>query len=225
MKRKKRFNRYASFAPLFLRGLRLRNKYSKFTMTARLTYVANLIEVSRAKGIPGCVVECGVWRGGMSAGMAEILGPEREYYLFDSFEGLPPAQEIDGDAAIAWQKDKTGAKYYDNCKAEQKYAETAMQMSGAKKFHCIKGWFNQTLATFKPDTKIALLRIDADWYDSVLCCLEQLHKYLAPGAIVILDDYSTWVGCSKAVHKFLADHQSDARVDRKFGGIYVLRNL
>ena len=27
----------------------------------------------------------------MSAGIAEVLGPEREYFLFDSFEGLPPA--------------------------------------------------------------------------------------------------------------------------------------
>lgn len=44
-------------------------------------------------------MECGVWRGGMIASISEILGNNREYYLFDSFEGLPQAKEIDGIAA------------------------------------------------------------------------------------------------------------------------------
>ena len=220
-----RLVRGASAVPLFLRGNRLHKKYSNFTMIERRTYVANLLAASRSADVPGCVIECGVWRGGMIAGIAEVLGPDREYYLFDSFEGLPPARDIDGEAALAWQRDRNGPAYYDNCRAEQAYAESAMRMAGAKTFHCIKGWFDHTLINFAPESKIALLRIDADWYDSVLCCLEGLHKYLAPGALVILDDYDTWDGCSKAVHRFLADHESAARIDRRFGGIYVLRNL
>ena len=32
--------------------------------------------------------------------MIEIAGPDRRYYFFDSFEGLPPAKEIDGTKAI-----------------------------------------------------------------------------------------------------------------------------
>ena len=68
-------------------------------------YVNNLELCFEYKRIPGCVVECGVWRGGMSAGMAEVLGVERNYFLFDSFEGLPPAREdLDGTAAVAWQR-------------------------------------------------------------------------------------------------------------------------
>ena len=89
-------------------------------------YVANLCIVRALQSVPGCVVECGVWRGGMIAGIAEVLGPEREYILFDSFEGLPPAKEIDGEAALAWQSDKSSPLYHDNCAAEQKFAAEAM---------------------------------------------------------------------------------------------------
>jgi O-methyltransferase len=45
------------------------------------------------------VIENGVWRGGMSAATAELMGPDREYFLFDSFEGLRPGKEEDGEEA------------------------------------------------------------------------------------------------------------------------------
>jgi O-methyltransferase len=100
-----------------------------------------------------------------------------------------------------------------------------MRMSGAKRFHCIKGWFDQTLPSFVPDSPIALLRIDADWYDSVLCCLENLCQYLAPDGIVQVDDYYRWDGCSKAVHKFLADRESPARIHMPYPKLAVIKGL
>jgi len=39
----------------------------------------------------------------MSAGMIEVGGPARQYFFFDSFEGMPPVQELDGPKAIKWQ--------------------------------------------------------------------------------------------------------------------------
>lgn len=77
---------------------------------------------------PGLVVECGIWRGGMTAAMAELLGPNRVYYLFDSFEGLPPADpEKDGQRGVTYQADRTGPGYLDNCRAEMRFAEAAMR--------------------------------------------------------------------------------------------------
>ena len=55
-------------------------------------YIANLVLSGRAAGVPGAIVECGTWKGGMIAGIASLLGASREYYLYDSFEGLPPAE-------------------------------------------------------------------------------------------------------------------------------------
>ena len=51
-------------------------------MISRDTYSINLELSRRFKNIPGDIVECGVWRGGMIAGLAEIFGQEREYHLF-----------------------------------------------------------------------------------------------------------------------------------------------
>ena len=194
-----------------------------YTMIPRRAYIANLMAAARVRSIPGCVVECGVWRGGMIAGIAEVLGDSRAYHLFDSFEGLPTAEEIDGPAAVAYQADKTSPRYLDNCRAEEGLAMQAMKMSGVSNFHLHKGWFSDTLPHFQPETPIALLRLDGDWYESTMTCLTNLWDHLAPGAIVLVDDYYTWDGCSRAVHRFLADRQATARIDRMFGYVAAIR--
>src|SRR5205823_4617714 len=79
---------------------RIFHKFRDFTMVPERSFKANLAVAQQVRSISGCVVECGVWRGGMSAGLCHVLGPNREYFLLDSYEGLPPAQEIDGQAAL-----------------------------------------------------------------------------------------------------------------------------
>jgi O-methyltransferase len=133
-----------------------------------------------------------------------VLGPHRAYFLFDSFQGLPPAKEIDGQAAIAWQTKVDSPTYYNNCTASEIEARTAMQMSKAVQYSVVRGWFEETLPHFKPPCPIALLRLDGDWYDSTRLCLEHLSPYLARKGIIIVDDYHTWDGCARAVHEFLA---------------------
>jgi O-methyltransferase len=181
-------------------------------MISRDTYVGNLSLASKVTGVPGCVVECGVWRGGMSAGMAAILGADRKYFLFDSFEGLPPAKEIDGAAALNWQLNKESPLYHDNCTAGEEFARRAMTLSGARSFQLVKGWFDKTLPSFQPPEPIALLRLDGDWYDSTMVCLNSLFERVAPGGLIILDDYHTWDGCSRALHDFLSQRSAPERI-------------
>jgi O-methyltransferase len=192
-------------------------KYRQFTMAPRSYFMRNMMIVDARRHVKGCVIECGVWRGGMAAGMAEVLGPDREYFLFDSFEGLPPATEQDGEVARNWQKDTQGATYYDNCRAPIEFAERAMKLSGAANYKLVKGWFENTLPHFVPPSPIAVLRLDGDWYESTMTALESLFKHLASDGIVILDDYYAWDGCSRAVHDFLSRHQSTARLTQKYG--------
>jgi O-methyltransferase len=49
---------------------------------------------------------------GMAAGLVSMLGGKREYFLFDSFEGLPKAREIDGRAALEWQSNTQSPAYH-----------------------------------------------------------------------------------------------------------------
>ncbi len=194
---------------------RIYDKYRAYTMVHEAVYVNNLELCAKFGATPGCVAECGVWRGGMSAGMAEVLGPQRQYFLFDSFEGLPPAREdLDGAAATAWQSNTKSPTYYNNCAAAQEEAAAAMKLSGATSFSLIKGWFNETTPHFAPPCEIAVLRLDGDWYDSTRVCLENLYPHVAPGGIVIVDDYYNWDGCARAVHEFLAGIASPNAVPR-----------
>jgi O-methyltransferase len=185
-----------------------------YTMVPRGTYLKNLLLVDQFRFVAGAVVECGTWKGGMIAGIATTLGPERSYHLFDSYQGLPPAKEIDGPAAQRWQADTDGAQYHDNCTASAEDARAAMRLSGATDVHIVPGWFEETLAAPDLPEPIAILRLDGDWYDSTMTCLEALFPRVVQGGIVILDDYYYWDGCSRAVHDYLSRHQSVSRISQ-----------
>lgn len=196
-------------------------RFREFTMISASTYVDNLILAERVSKLSGCVVECGVWRGGMIAGMAALLGQNRRYFLFDSFEGLPPAKVIDGEAALSWQNAKHLPGYYDNCTAPEDFAARAMTMAGASSFQLIKGWFNETIPSFNPLEPIAILRLDGDWYDSTMVSLQSLFELVAPGGLIVLDDYHTWDGCSRALHDFLSRKSAVERI-QSFNNICFL---
>src|SRR5271169_6570716 len=187
-------------------------KFSSFTMIPQLTYMKNLEIVKTYRHVQGVVVECGTWRGGMIAGIASVLGNDREYYLYDSFEGLPDAKPIDGPGANNWQMDKDSLFYFDNCRADISEAEKAMRLSGVSKFHIVKGWFNETLPSFPVETPIAMLRLDGDWYESTMTCLENLYPRVVRGGIIIIDDYHVWDGCSRAIHDYLSRENLNDRV-------------
>lgn len=197
--------------------LRLHRKYREYTMAPRSAFWHNMLIADARRHVQGCVVECGVWRGGMSAGMAEVLGPQREYFLFDSFEGLPPASTLDGASAAQWQQDTGSETYYDNCRAEIEFAQRAMGLAGVPRYDIIKGWFSDTLPNFVPPQPIAILRLDGDWYESTMTALQSLFKYVAPQGIVIVDDYYAWDGCSRAIHDFLSRNQLTTRIVQEHG--------
>ncbi len=189
----------------FARGSRLRQKYRDFTMVPQGSFWKNIAIAEKATRVAGCVVECGTWRGGMLAGIAETMGKDRRYIGFDSFAGLPPAKlSIDGPDAIRYQGNVEGEWYFNNCTANQSDAEMALAMSGARRVDFVVGWFEDTVPRWTAPEPIALLRLDGDWYDSTMVCLDHLVPQLAPGGYVIIDDYYAWGGCAKAVHQWLA---------------------
>jgi O-methyltransferase len=188
-----------------------------YTMLPERIYVENLelIDFFRSR-LGGDLVECGTWKGGMAFGMMSVAGPDRHYHFFDSFQGLPPASEVDGESALAYQRNTASPRYYDNCRAdEEEFRARALEQGvPAAHIHVYPGWFQDTLPYFPADRSIAVLRLDCDWHDSMIQCLEALYPRIERGGIVIIDDYDVWDGCSRAVHEFMQRCEEPLRVYR-----------
>ena len=188
-----------------VRGMLLHLKYRNRTMVPYKTYAENIsltTMVLRDESLKDvAIIECGTWRGGMSAGMIEVGGFDRNYYFFDSFEGLPPVKDIDGKKAKEYENSLSAP----GCAASLEEFRQTVSMTGCPedKIHIYKGFFENTLPGFSPP-KIAVLRLDADWYESTMICLNKFWDYVLPGGLILIDDYHHWEGCSKAVHEFLA---------------------
>jgi O-methyltransferase len=200
-----------------LRAIPLFYKYRSRTMIPSRTFVENLaimnVALANVSLKDGAVVECGTWKGGMAAAMIETGGPKRRYYFFDSFEGLPRANEIDGCKARRWQADTSSPAYFDNCRASLEDFQRTLEMTRCKPdgIEVHKGFFENTVSAFDCPP-VAVLRLDADWYESTMICLEKFWDHVMPGGLILIDDYYDWEGCAKAVHAFLATRQAPERI-------------
>jgi O-methyltransferase len=193
----------------------------------RLIQLARDVDSVLAERIPGAFVECGVWRGGASFLMADLLRrkglADRTVWMFDSFEGLPPPSSVDGTRAQHFKDATDDPAHWDNCTASLEEVRDAAQHLGlTSRVELVKGWFDQTLPAKKADIgPIALLRIDGDWYESVKTCLEELYEQVSPGGYVIVDDYYDWPGCAIAVHEYLGTRKYAHRMWTQYTGATV----
>ena len=73
------------------------------------------------------------------------------------------------------------------------------------KLKFIVGDVMETIQNNIPD-KIALLRLDTDFYDSTKCELEYLFPKLSEGGILIVDDYGRWQGSRKATDEYIKNN-------------------
>ena len=185
-----------------LRMVRLIHRVKPYTavFVPRLAALHGLSRDIQRRGVPGDIVECGVYNGGSSALIAAVCcthsSARRHIWLFDSFEGLPPPTEKDGDKAkvCGWWCHgdlELVSRVYDKLCIPRELV------------HVVKGWFYETFPQVEVGD-IALLHIDADWYDSVKLCLERFYDQVSPGGYVVIDDYGHWEGCRRAVDEFLA---------------------
>lgn len=159
--------------------------------------------------IGGAIVECGVAQGGCAALMASTdarAGGGRRLFLCDSYEGLPDPTAED------FEDGRTGSHASvlerGSCLGtEGEVAELLFERFGIERsrVRMVKGWFQDTLPGLSREIgAVALLRIDADWYESVKCCLDSLYDRVVGGGVVIIDDYGSCHGARRAVDEFLA---------------------
>jgi predicted O-methyltransferase YrrM len=183
-----------------LTRLRLFRRVAQHTKVSRekLNRLCELARRIEREMVPGAIVECGVYKGGGAAVMTACASAARDVFLFDSFEGLPPPGARDGELARS--------RYAEGwCAGSEDEVRALFERLGlfGPRVHLVKGWFRDTFPRTTVGS-IALLHVDADWYDSVRLCLERFWDDLAPGGFVVFDDYGRWEGCTQAVDEFLA---------------------
>jgi O-methyltransferase len=205
-------------------------RYHDRSMVPFLQFIENLALIGAQVDLrtlnSAAVVECGTWQGGMAAALIDFCGRNRRYFFFDSFQGLPPAKEIDGQKARAWQANTSGAEFYDNCRSSVETFCDTIRRTGIhpSKVQVVEGFFEQSLPGFD-SPEIVVLRLDADWYESTIICLQKFWDHLVPGGIILIDDYYVWEGCSRAVHDFLSERQATECIRRGPTGVaYILKN-
>jgi len=163
-------------------------------------------------GIKGDFAECGVWKGGSVMLIAYTLMKagitDRKIFLYDTFEGMTKPGENDGEKEKAeWEKNKINEQLNSWCLSPLEEAQDNIAITGYPKDNVvfIKGKVEQTIPGTMPD-RLALLRLDTDWYESTRHELKHLYPLLEKGGILIIDDYGAWPGARNAVDEYFENN-------------------
>ncbi len=192
------------------------NAVHNYTMTSpeRVQALIESVRYVVRNDVDGVFMECGVYLGGSMMAVALTLLSmgitDRELCLFDTFAGMPKPDSIDvnfqGRPAIdTFMKTKIddASSHWANASVESVKETMAMTGYPANRIHFVKGLVEETIPENAPE-KIALLRLDTDWYRSTRHEMEHLYPRVSPKGIVIIDDYGELMGAKKAVDEFLA---------------------
>jgi hypothetical protein len=189
------------------KGLSMTSPIAQWELIQAIRYVEN-------RGIEGDLVECGVWRGGnlVIAGLLRSrLGFDRQIWAYDTFAGMTapteadfkPGQELDVEKKFA---DLERGDRNEWCYAsEQDVLQNFESHVGNRNLRTIRGPVEETLTRAEnlPE-KIAILRLDTDFYESTKAELEILYPRLSKGGVLIVDDYGEWAGARKAVDEYFS---------------------
>jgi SAM-dependent MidA family methyltransferase len=161
--------------------------------------------------IPGDLVECGVWRGGICKLMALTLRKygdlSRKIWLYDTFAGMTRPSEHDkrlaDDTSAMGKWEKSQQDDHNNWvyASITDVKNNLLDCYPFKQFQFVQGRVEETLNHTIPKN-IALLRLDTDFYESTKFELEILYPALSRGGVLLIDDYGHWAGSKKAVDEY-----------------------
>jgi hypothetical protein len=199
------------------RGLAVHPDADTMVGWARLENIRQCAERVLAAGVPGDFIEAGVWRGGSCIFMAGILDAhgvdDRRVWLADSFAGFPELDRTEHpqDALL-------GTKEFSEVlgvplAVGQDEVRQRFQRYGllSERVRFLPGFFDDTLAS-APIDRLALMRLDGDYYLSTRQALEALYPRLSVGGFCIVDDYLMIPTCRRAVDEYRRTHRITDRL-------------
>lgn len=172
------------------------------------------IEDILKNNIPGDFIETGVHRGGATIFMRAMLKAyniiNRIVWVADSFEGLPKINE----EKYPEDKQLENLHYVEQLKVSLDIVKNNFKkydlLDNQVKF--LKGWFKDSLPK-APIQKLALLRLDGDYYESTMDALTSLYPKLAVGGYVIVDDYHL-TPCVSAIRDYRNLHDINDKIEK-----------
>ena len=184
---------------------------------------ADAINYVLNNNIDGVIVECGVDSGNFEhMWINELMRNNcvRDIYLYDTFAGLVEPCEYDytcKDTKIysmnkdevynTWKNQIINENTNGWCYTPLEVVQNRLNSTGYPQshLHYIVGDVMETLKdkTLIPE-KIAILRLDTDWYESSKYELEQMYDNVVTGGVIIFDDYYHWDGQRRAADEFFA---------------------
>jgi O-methyltransferase len=193
----------------------------------RIISLIQSIKYIEDNNIEGDYVECGVYMGGVGLAIALTLekfypDSNRKIWLYDTFSGMSMPNQYD---VKQWFDSSKGAvvdsgkaidkinRYnitanssdWTNCSLKEVKNNIFSNTSYShNNFNFIEGKVQDTIPLHSPD-KIALLRLDTDFYESTKHELIHLYPALEIYGILIIDDYGIWSGCQKAVDEYISE--------------------
>lgn len=192
---------------------RIFEQVRSYTMTSpeRVGTLIDAVHHVVAAGIPGAMVECGVWRGGSMMAVAQTLHDlgetRRDLYLYDTFEGPPPPSEEDAekdpdhfapDRRMAPSEIPPALQTLPFDEIDRALLETKYPK---ERIHYVVGDVQDTIPRTVPN-QIAILRLDTDRYSSTRHELEHLYPLVSHGGILIIDDYASFSGARAATDEY-----------------------
>jgi O-methyltransferase len=201
-------------------------RVASYSMTSpeRLYALYQALLYVHAARIAGDVVECGVWRGGSSMlaalALSRLRDTERNLWLYDTFEGMSEPGDEDVDVAgermtEVWDRHRHDLEspllaYSSIATVRANLARTGFPEARTR---FVRGKVEETIPDSVPD-RIAVLRLDTDWYESTRHELIHLYPRLEPGGVLIIDDYGHWQGARQAVDSYFDEQDIPILLNR-----------
>lgn len=209
---------------------------AQLTMTSRNTLfqTARSCIYAEVNNIQGDFVECGVWRGGhaiLAHKIFQSYNSDRKVYLFDTFAGMTRPTQDDqklgaGEFAIHKYNKMQREDYNEWCFASTTEVRANFESVGADwtRVQMVQGDVIESLRRSEVlPNKIAVLRLDTDWYLSTKKELEILYPKLSANGVLIVDDYGSWSGSRKAVDEYFSSQKFKPLIHEYGASVSMIR--
>lgn len=187
----------------------IENKFYETVSVDRFEKLLMQLEIIKSiKNIKGSIMEFGVFRGNSFIRLMlfnKIYNFKKKFYGFDSFGEFPKSKNYFDN----FQRNKF-IKSAGTKSINKQSLDRILKKKKLGNFFLIKGDVLTTLPIFirkNKNLQISLINLDLDLYEPSKIVLEILYPRLSKNGIIILDNYKTFYGETKAVNEFCKKHK------------------